>query len=720
MSTSVTSQIDGVRQGLAIKTPVRTVATTNITLSGLQTINSVSLVADDRILVIAQTSAVNNGIYNVSSGAWTRAKDFDGNRDIVKGTLVSVEGGTGAPGSLYEVVTANPIVIGTSEIDFVQRYAAGTVTYDITPAETAAEVTPVNYSIPSHDVVGYVIVDRYGDNDTPGTTDMSAARDAAFLVALATGCAICGGGPYRVTSGYTNSTTSDLSIFGSTTGYGVAASNPMFILDSTDPASFFYSQTASNQLTLRNVKFACSQYVTDRAFIKTSASSVKHDFDNVNFVKCDRPVVWKAGTYFQMMRYRGIRFTNSGSFHSEVTDDLIATLMEVASVDVEGTIPANTSKIAMGLTGIREIRGLNVLIEPNVPSSGWVAIAIDDAAEASWTRSPVASFDGLHIEGTGSGFIYSMDVKGGRVIVQNPVLNNGANAPIRLRDSAAVEIIVASFSATGDALENYFSLEDASCQVILAGCNVRNLGTTVTDPRFTLSNCSLSPGGGAGTEVYRDTNFDNSLSKLLWRFDGGFVDPGMCVLTLSGGTTYTPTTDATYGRALSVIRSGGTIDARFEARVRSVLPAGSQFFIVLRATMPTLSSGTSTVNLTVDGAAIGPGATYTSGQTALFVLPAALATANPATLGVSFGAATATGDLTIQQLEIWIGKSVPNLLIPNYLQNVQTWNSAAPTAGTWVRGDITWNNTPSSGGPPGWMCATGGSPGTWQAMANLA
>ena len=48
------------------------------------------------------------------------------------------------------------------------------------------------------------------------------------------------------------------------------------------------------------------------------------------------------------------------------------------------------------------------------------------------------------------------------------------------------------------------------------------------------------------------------------------------------------------------------------------------------------------------------------------------------------------------------------------------FSTAVPTAGTWARGDITWNTTPSGGGTPGWMCVTAGSPGTWKAMANLA
>ena len=46
--------------------------------------------------------------------------------------------------------------------------------------------------------------------------------------------------------------------------------------------------------------------------------------------------------------------------------------------------------------------------------------------------------------------------------------------------------------------------------------------------------------------------------------------------------------------------------------------------------------------------------------------------------------------------------------------------TAVPTTGTWKRGDVVLNTTPSAGGTPGWVCVTAGTPGTWKAMANLA
>src|SRR3569832_1978833 len=73
----------------AIKEPCRVAATSNITLSGLPTIGGIALASGDRVLVTAQTSAVDNGIYVAAAGAWTRATDFDGSGEAIGGALVA-------------------------------------------------------------------------------------------------------------------------------------------------------------------------------------------------------------------------------------------------------------------------------------------------------------------------------------------------------------------------------------------------------------------------------------------------------------------------------------------------------------------------------------------------------------------------------------------------------------------------------------------------------
>lgn len=86
----------GLTTNIAVKAPVQIVSMSPITLAGNQTISwsahsgdyTVAAVTGNRVLVMGQTNPVENGIYNVQIGAWTRAVDFDGPLDVVDGTLV--------------------------------------------------------------------------------------------------------------------------------------------------------------------------------------------------------------------------------------------------------------------------------------------------------------------------------------------------------------------------------------------------------------------------------------------------------------------------------------------------------------------------------------------------------------------------------------------------------------------------------------------------------
>jgi hypothetical protein len=51
---------------------------------------------------------------------------------------------------------------------------------------------------------------------------------------------------------------------------------------------------------------------------------------------------------------------------------------------------------------------------------------------------------------------------------------------------------------------------------------------------------------------------------------------------------------------------------------------------------------------------------------------------------------------------------------------VRMLDSAAPTTGTWVVGDIVYNDTPTAGGFIGWVCTTAGTPGTWKTFGAIS
>jgi len=48
------------------------------------------------------------------------------------------------------------------------------------------------------------------------------------------------------------------------------------------------------------------------------------------------------------------------------------------------------------------------------------------------------------------------------------------------------------------------------------------------------------------------------------------------------------------------------------------------------------------------------------------------------------------------------------------------YSTAAPTTGTWQTNTIVLDNTPSAGGTIGWVCTSGGTPGTWKAFGTIA
>lgn len=100
-----------------MKVPVRLATTAAITLSGEQTIDGVSAVTGDRVLVKNQTDPTENGIYVVDTGDWNRAADCDGPYDLVQGSLVYVVSGTAGGNKIYKQTEASPEP-GTSDLNF--------------------------------------------------------------------------------------------------------------------------------------------------------------------------------------------------------------------------------------------------------------------------------------------------------------------------------------------------------------------------------------------------------------------------------------------------------------------------------------------------------------------------------------------------------------------------------------------------------------------------
>jgi hypothetical protein len=101
---------------------------TNLTLSGTQTIDGVSLNVGDRVLAKNQTTSSANGIYVVASGAWTRATDANTSAKISGGVVNVQQGGTNG-GQRFTNTFKSSDTLGTTSMPWYRVLDGSNVAY---------------------------------------------------------------------------------------------------------------------------------------------------------------------------------------------------------------------------------------------------------------------------------------------------------------------------------------------------------------------------------------------------------------------------------------------------------------------------------------------------------------------------------------------------------------------------------------------------------------
>jgi hypothetical protein len=133
--------VDSVATGLDPKQSVIAATTANITLSGAQTIDGVSVVAGNRVLVKNQSTPAQNGIYVAAAGAWSRSLDMDAWSEVPS-AFTFVEQGTINSETGWVCTSDQGGTIGTTPIVFSQFSGAGTYT-----AGNGLVLTGVQFSV---------------------------------------------------------------------------------------------------------------------------------------------------------------------------------------------------------------------------------------------------------------------------------------------------------------------------------------------------------------------------------------------------------------------------------------------------------------------------------------------------------------------------------------------------------------------------------------------
>lgn len=115
-----------VSAGLKIKYPALVTSTSDLTLSGTQTVDDVTLAATNRILLVGQTNPIENGLWLVQTGAWTRPADFSTGTEAGAAYVLTTSGTINAGTSW--VCTTTTAIIDTDPINMAEFSLPGQTT----------------------------------------------------------------------------------------------------------------------------------------------------------------------------------------------------------------------------------------------------------------------------------------------------------------------------------------------------------------------------------------------------------------------------------------------------------------------------------------------------------------------------------------------------------------------------------------------------------------
>jgi len=170
--------VDTVAQGLGPKAACQVATTTNITLSGLQTIDGYTTLSGDRVLVKNQSSSQFNGIYIASVSTWIRSTDMDVWSEVPGAYTVILNGGQADTGWVCTATQSG--TINVTAMPWVQfsgsaTYYAGT---GLTLASNTFSITNTGVSAATYgsaSIVPVIAVNAQGQITSASNSTISIA-----------------------------------------------------------------------------------------------------------------------------------------------------------------------------------------------------------------------------------------------------------------------------------------------------------------------------------------------------------------------------------------------------------------------------------------------------------------------------------------------------------------------------------------------------------------
>jgi len=497
--------VDSVAQGLDPKASVRVATTVAGALASLfvngSTIDGVTLVTGDRILIKNQTTAAENGIYTVNaSGAPTRALDMDAWAEV-PGAFCFVEVGTTQADTAWVCTSDQGGTLNTTAITFVQ-FGGGT-SYD---AGTGLTLTGNSFAITSPVATNI------------GGTGLTSIGTGSQILGVNTGATaleyktVTAGTAISVTPAAGSITIANTGVTSAVAGTGIGVSG------------------ATGAVTISNTGVTSLAGTTNQITASASTGAITLSIPNTFVVPGDERVV-------------------AGHYES-------STIGVVAAGTTQGTATALTTSYNIVTT--TPLNSGVTLPTPNFP--GWSVTVINKGANPLTIYPAV----GHTIEALGVNTGYVLAV-GGVITFKNssttqwwtvaPVLaagtgisitNNGTNLSIANTGVTSVALSLPSF-------------------ITVTGSPVTTTGTlTGSLASQTANTVFIAPNGSAGTPTFRTLAYADLPIKLLVENPSGQTTPvagGTNSVAIGSGSSASTTNAYANGDGTSSYIWGGKVFA---------------------------------------------------------------------------------------------------------------------------------------------------------------
>lgn len=514
--------VDNFVAGISWKEPVLVATTANITLSGAQTIDSVAVVAGDRVLVKNQSTAADNGIYVASAGSWTRAVGADDYAEY-EGAVVFVISGSGNAGTTWYCSAQPGGTLGITALNWFSLSISLTYT-----AGTGLTLTGTQFSITNTTVTA----GAYGgaSKTLSATVNAQGQLTALSETAIAISNTQVSGLGTMSTQNANNVAVTGGSIDGTTIGSSTASTVRGTTITATTqfdgPGTGLSGTAASLSIGGNAGTVTNGVYTTDTGTVTNTmlAGSIANNKLTNSSITINGNTVSLGGSTTVTAQNPYALTIGTGLSGTSYDGSAAVTIANTGVLSIAGTANQITASASTGAVTLSLPSTINV----NISGNAATATSATSATSATTATNIAGGASGSLPYQTGSGATSMLSIGS-----TGQVLKVVGGLPAWSSDSSGVTVVddtttnATYYPLLANATTGNITTEYVSSTKLVFNPSTGNLGIGTSSPRFKLSIGALTTTSTATPDTidlggtYSSTAGANTKLRLLW--DGSFT-----------------------------------------------------------------------------------------------------------------------------------------------------------------------------------------------------